>query len=206
MDLDAQQLPDSGEGVVCPMPCAVCDELGAGACEDCLDCLLWPEVVPPREATPIPDLPGRTSPTKSEELRSRRTTLDIGARVGLVSRRFRRTRGLSQRALAQTVGWSQPSVNRAEGDASPLSVGRVEAFLGHLGFRLAIVPVDLGVASALGEDPDEAWGAADLLVRDAAGRRPPAIAEVTWSSTIDRRLRAASVKHDNEWTWRRPAG
>ena len=70
------QVGDGGEGVVCPMPCERCDALGPGGCEDCLDCLLWPEV-PPGRSTGGPPLPGRTSPTKTAELRAARTRLAI---------------------------------------------------------------------------------------------------------------------------------
>lgn len=195
--------PGFGDDMDCPMPCDRCQELAPHGCEDCLDCLLWPEAVPPR-ATQIPAPPGRTAPTMLEALHRHRERLHVGARVGLVSRRFRRERGLSQRSLAEVIGWSQPSLHRAERDAAPLSLHRVESFLRHLGYRLAIVPAESGVASPLGEDADEMWGAPDLIARDAAGRRLPPHGQVTWNSVLDRRLHAPLVKHEAEWTWQRP--
>lgn len=203
MDLDPVFFPDAGDDIQCPMPCGRCQDLGPNSCEDCLDCLLWPEVVPPR-ATHVPAPPGRTAPTMSESLRRHRESLDVGARVGLVSRRFRREHGLSQRGLAEAIGWSQASLNRAEQDAAPLTLRKVEVLLRHLGYRLAIVPADTNPATTLGEDLDEAWGAPDLLARDAAGRRPPPYGQVTWNSVLDRRLYARVLKHETEWTWQRP--
>lgn len=203
-DPDSLLAPNPGDGFVCPVPCERCDALGPGGCEDCLDCLLWPEVLPPHEATPARAPVGPTAPTRTADLRTRRAALDIGARVGLVSRRFRRDRQLSQRALAAALGWTQASINRAERDAAPLTVRRVESFLGHLGFRLAIVPGDTEAASALGEHPDEAWGAPDLVAHDAAGRRPPPYGQVTWNSIIDRRLYSRILGHEAEWTWQQP--
>lgn len=148
----------------------------------------------------------------TESLRRRREALDVGTRVGLVSRRFRREHELSQRALAEAVGWSQPRLNRAERDAAPLPLRTADAFLRLLGYRLAIVPAGTGTAEAtpthpttgLGEDPDESWGASDLIARDAAGRRPPPYGRVTWNSVLDRRLNTPQLKHDAEWTWQRP--
>lgn len=199
-------LPDHGDAVVCPVPCATCDELGPGGCEDCLDCLLWPELPPPR-ARGLPPLPGRTSPLRTEELSARRAALDIGARIGLVSRRHRGARALSQRALAEQLGWSQPSVNRAEHDGATLTVGRAEVFLRHLGFRLAVVRADhpTGDHHGLAEDPDTTWGTSELVVRDAVGRRPPPYAIVTWQSDLDRRIDHRAGEDGPEWTWRHPA-
>lgn len=178
------QVGDGGEGVVCPVPCERCDALGPGGCEDCLDCLLWPEV-PPGRSTGGPPLPGRTSPTKTAELRAARARLDIGSRVGLVIRRHRREEHLSQRELAAELGSPQATLSRAEKDASALPVARVEALLRHLGHRLAIVP--LAPADAT-----------ELIARDGAGRRPPPYGQVTRHSLLDRRMNG----NEAEWTWR----
>lgn len=194
---------DETAAIICPMPCAWCDELGPGGCEDCLDCLLWPEVVPLRTPGFGPRV-GPTAPTMTRQLQERREELDLGSRVGLVSRRFRRQAGLSQRGLADDLGWSQAGVNRAETDASRLPVHRLDRFLRHLGHRLAIVPVDAPAGTYLGEDPDEAWGAPDLLARDCGRRRLPPHGLTTWNDVIDRRLAASSRGHEAEWTWQRP--
>ena len=201
------QVGDAGEDVVCPMPCERCDALGPGGCEDCLDCMLWPEV-PEERSTGGPPLPGRTSPTKTAELRAARAALEIGTRVGLVIRRHRREAHLSQRELAAELGWPQATLSRAEKDASALPVARVEALLRRLGHRLAIVPLaPAGTTGAtvpaalLHEDPDEAWGATDLIARDGAGRRPPPYGQVTWHSILDRRMNAGVLGHEAEWTW-----
>ncbi|MBA4084363.1 MAG: hypothetical protein C0493_05385 [Kytococcus sp.] len=196
-------IDDSGDQVICPVPCATCDELGPGGCEDCLDCLLWPELPPPRDRS-YPDLPGRTSPLRTQALQARRTALDIGARIGLVSRRHRRLERLSQRALADALGWSQPSLNRAERHGASLSVHKIESLLRHAGFRLAIVPVGTDTGPGHGEDPDETWGTVELLARDARGRRLPPHGEVTWNSESDRGLVHGDVEPEPEWTWRRP--
>ncbi|WP_435198475.1 helix-turn-helix domain-containing protein [Janibacter sp. GS2] len=146
------------------------------------------------------------TPVRTPELSAVRARLDVGTRVGLVVRRFRRRRLLSQRSMADELGWHHSTLSRAEKDISTLTVRKVETLLRHTGHRLAIVPDTVGVASALGEDPDEAWGAPDLLARDGQGRRLPPYGRVTWNSVIDRRLYARIVGHEAEWTWRRPRG
>lgn len=193
---------DSGDQIICPVPCAWCDELGAGGCEDCLDCLLWPELPPPRVRF-FPELPGPTSRLPTDDLQRRRAQLGIGDRIGLVSRRHRRVRQLSQRDLAADLGWSQPSINRAERRGGSLSVDKVETLLRHAGFRLAIVRDDTDVGDAAGEDLDTAWGTPDLVARDGAGRRLPPFGLITWRDEIDRRLDAGGRGHETEWTWRR---
>lgn len=203
MELDPALIPDGGDDIACPVPCDRCQELGPDGCEDCLDCLLWPEVVPAR-ARHVPAPPGPTAPTMSTKLQQQREILDIGSRVGLVSRRFRGEQEISQRSLAGSIGWSQASLNRAEQDAAPMALHKVEALLHHVGYRLAIVRRDVEPAAALGEDRDETWGAPELLARDAAGRRLPPHGQVTWNSPLERRLYARGQKHEAEWTWVRP--
>lgn len=67
---------------------------------------------------------------------------DIATDVGAMVRRFRRTRGMSQRTLARRLGWPQATLSRAESDASAMTLTRAEELLRHTGHRWAIVPVD----------------------------------------------------------------
>lgn len=194
---------DDGREVVCPMPCDVCRT--EGDCEDCLDCLYWPEVIDPAPL-PVPPLCGPMAPVRTDELATARARLDIAARIGLVVRRFRRQQLLSQRSLAARLGWHHSTVTRVEADATALTIGKAERLLRLAGHRLAIVPVAVEVATALREDPDEEWGAPDLLARDGQGRRLPPYGQVTWHSLLDRRLYARLVGHEAEWTWHRPRG
>lgn len=180
--------------IVCPAPCDICEE--PGDCEDCLDCLYWPRRytdVPPR---PVPAR-GRSAPTKQQELSSARHQLVAGLRVGLLSRRHRRLQGLTQRDLAEAMGWSRSVIGRLEADASGMPLARIEALLGALGYRVAFVPV----AADTNEDPDKIWGASDLLARDGQGRRPPPGSRVTWHDEDDRRL--YTTLRGREWTWSR---
>lgn len=194
---------DDGSGVVCPVPCPWCHE--TGDCEDCLDCLLWPEVLDHRSG-PAAALPGPSSPLRTRDVAAARAKLGLTAKVGLVVRRYRRQQLLSQRSLADRLGWHHSTLTRAEGDASALTLRKVERLLRETGHRLAIVPVAIDVARPLGEDPDEAWGVPDLLAMDEGGRRLPPYGQVTWNSDLDRRLYAPSVGHEAEWTWQRPRG
>lgn len=191
---------DAGDQITCPVPCDHC--VGPGACEDCLDCLYWPDPVPP-PPRPLPPS-GRTSPVATASLLARRGDLGVGARVGLTMRRFRRERELSQRALARRLGWGQTTVARAETDASHLTLAKVDALLRHTRHRLAVVSDTGELATGLDEVPDETWGATDLLARDGQGRRLPPYAEITWNSPVDRRLWSRIVEHEAEWTWHRP--
>lgn len=190
---------DLGDEVVCPMPCSACSDVGD--CEDCLDCLYWPEVV--RAPPPTTSPRGPTAPTRTGELVTARAALDIGQRVGLVTRRHRGSRQLSQRALAAELGWHHSTLTRAETNAFPLALRKAEDLLQHIGYRLAVVPARRGRAAALDEDPDEVWGTGDLLARDAQGRRLPPYGRLTWSSTLDRVMYARILGHEAEWTWRR---
>lgn len=67
--------------------------------------------------------------------------LPAGKAVGVHLRRYRREHAMSQRALAARLGWAQPTLSRAERDASMLRLERVEELLEHTGARLAIVPI-----------------------------------------------------------------
>lgn len=67
--------------------------------------------------------------------------LPAGRAVGIHLRRYRREHAMSQRALAAWLGWAQPTLSRAEHDASTLRLDRVEELLEYTGARLAIVPI-----------------------------------------------------------------
>lgn len=203
------ELPDE-----CPFPCNLCPS--PGDCEDCLDCLVWPETVPVHPMPPWTPR-ARSSPVRARELEEARRGLDVGRRIGLVLRRVRRRERLSQSALAAHVGWTPSSLNRAEQDASPMSLGRVDGLLRRVGHRLAIVEVaDRPPAAAatgptapvtdadVDEVPDEVWGAADLIARDRRGRRFPPFARLTWEDPMDRDLYRRHGKPLPEWTWWNP--
>lgn len=202
MTFDATQeddLPDE-----CPFPCDLCPT--PGDCEDCLDCLLWPETVSMRAMPPWTPR-ARSSPVRTRDLEEARRRLGVGHRVGLVLRRVRRRSRLSQAALAVQVGWTASSMNRAEQDASSMSLGRVEGLLRRVGHRLAIVEESdqpAAAAAAPDELPDETWGAADLIARDRRGRRFPPFARLTWEDPVDRDLYHRHGQPLPEWTWSVP--
>lgn len=198
-----EPLGDDDSEVSCPMPCTSCT--GPGGCEDCLDCLYWPEAFD-SSRQPAAAIPGPLSPVRIDQLGRARSRLGIGQRVGLVVRRARGDRGLSTRSLATELGWHHSTLTRAEGDAGRLTLHKADGLLRHLGYRIAVVPDSGAPATELGEPPDETWGSSDLLARDGQGRRLPPYATTTWNSIVDRRLWSRIVKHEAEWTWHRPRG
>lgn len=191
------------DDITCPMECTLCCE--PGDCEDCLDCLYWPDVVeePPGVMWPRE---GPTSPLMGDELASARLALGqgVGRRIGLAVRRFRRSQRVTQRRLADELGWSRSAMGRLEADATGTPLGRVEEVLDLVGYRLALIPTDNRPDADLGEESDETWSVTDLLPKDGRGRRPPPFGLVRWHSPIDRRLDGPSRGHENAWTWHRP--
>lgn len=190
------ELPDD-----CPFRCDLCP--APGDCEDCLDCLVWPETVPTHPMPPwTPRV--RSSPVRARELEEARRRLDVGRRVGLVLRRVRRRERLTQTDLAEHVGWTTSSMNRAEQDASSMSLGRVDGLLRRVGHRLAVVEDSDQSATAADELPDEAWGTIDLIARDRRGRRFPPFARLTWEEPMARDLYRRHGQALPEWTWTSP--
>lgn len=185
----------------CPMPCSRCQE--PGDCEDCLDCLCWPDAVD--DAPVRPPVPrGPTTPLLTRELEAARACLTLAARVGLVMRRCRKERRLSQRALAAGLGWSPSAVGRAEVDAARLTLESLEHVLAFTGHRLAIVPDTPGPAEDVGEDPDQAWGVPEVVARDAAGRRLPPYGRALFRPEHERIQDEGLVGHREPWVWRQP--
>lgn len=182
--------------ITCPMECEVCVE--PGDCEDCLDCLYWPNVVDD-DAPYVAPARGRSLPIKSAEIEAARRRVVTSKRVGLISRRLRRIRGLSQRRLAADLGWSHASLGRMEMDASAISLSKVETLVQQAGYRIAFVAESTPVP---GEITDDGWEAADLIARDRAGRRLSPLGPVTWNPPED--LRQDASLRGREWTWRRP--
>ena len=86
--------------------------------------------------------------------------------VGLALRAFRRERGWSQRALAESWGIPQSLVARAERHAEQLSLDACLALLRRAGVGLAVLGPD-GM-------PVVRWEETDLLATDRSGRRFPA--------------------------------
>lgn len=103
----------------------------------------------------------------------------LARRIGMLSRRYRRLHRLNRPELAARLGCSRETAQRIEVDASALPFGAVAALVERLGYRIALV-------SRSSPDPledevtDESSTIADLLVLDAAGRRPPRASTVTW--------------------------
>lgn len=81
-------------------------------------------------------------------------------------RAFRRTRGLSQRALAASLGVPQSTVARLERSAQAAPLATVVEVLARTGHSLAILD-RRGV-------PVTQWEHTDLVARDRSGRRFPA--------------------------------
>ncbi|MGN7247080.1 helix-turn-helix domain-containing protein [Janibacter anophelis] len=203
--------PDDHLEQECPFPCELCP--GPGNCEDCLHCLLWPKTV---EEVPTPPWSprARATPLRAKELALARLDLTVGRIVGLVLRRARGRAGLSQSAMALRIGWSSSSLDRAERDASKISLERTDDLLRHVGHRLIIVtddppeppPDQRGELS----DPHAtevlatAFGTDELLARDRRGRRFPPFARLTWEDPSERRLYERHGRPLPEWTWTRP--
>lgn len=185
----------------CPMSCGRCRT--PGDCEDCLDCLHWPDVVddPPLRAPPPR---GPAVPLLKHELDDARAHLTAAKRVGLVMRRYRKERRLSQRALAGELGWSPSAVGRAEVDATALSLGTLEHVLSLTGHRLAILPAAAGVGDDLDEDPDQAWGVPEVVARNAAGRRLPPYGRALFREEAERIQDEGLVGHREPWVWQQP--
>lgn len=198
-----EEAGEAGELEGCPMQCGHCQT--PGDCEDCLDCLHWPD---PVDDTPLhpPPARGYSIPLQTQELTAARTTLTLATRVGLVMRRYRKEHRLSQRALAGALGWSPSAVGRAEVDASSLNLGALDHVLTFIGHRLAILPVTDGPAEELGEDPDHAWGMPEVVARNAAGRRLPPYGHALFRPEAERIQDAGLVGHRVPWVWQQPRG
>ncbi len=86
--------------------------------------------------------------------------------VGTAFRLARRRYSLSQRELADALGWDRAMVARWERGKGPAALGRVDGVLRGMGFRLRVVPIDP-------EDWPEAQDLADHVL-DRGMRRLPA--------------------------------
>lgn len=198
---DQVRPPDRTDLERCPMPCAHCQ--GSGDCEDCLDCLLWPHV-DDDEPFPPPQARGYAIPLQTQELEVARAALTLATRVGLVMRRCRRERLLSQRALARELGWSPSAVGRAEVDATALTLAALEHVLAFTGHRLAIVPATDEPVASLGEDPDHVWGLPEVVARNAAGRRLPPYGRALFRTESERIQEEGLLGHREPWVWQQP--
>ncbi|WP_376715303.1 helix-turn-helix domain-containing protein [Janibacter limosus] len=151
------------------MPCETCRE--PGDCEDCPDCLLWP-ASPDDDEGPSRAPRGYAVPLPIEAVDGARARLTTGARVGPVLRRHRRERSISQRALAEDLGWSRSMVGRAEVDASALSLATIERALARTGHRIAIVPDGPGSAD---EVTDDRWGVPEMVALQRRRTSPASV-------------------------------
>lgn len=82
--------------------------------------------------------------------------------VGVVFRLTRRRLRLSQRELADLLGWDPSAVGRWESGHVSTALGRVDGVLRGMGFRLAVIPLD-----AAGP---ENWDTVDLPIEHIADR------------------------------------
>lgn len=185
----------------CPMACEHCQV--PGDCEDCLDCLRWPRTGP-EPAPPRRSARGYSIPLKAQELEAARAKLTMATRLGLVTRRYRRERRLSQRALAAELGWSSSAVGRAEVDASKLTLEALEHVLAFTGHRLAFLPSSVGPIESLGEDSDHTWGVPEVVARNAAGRRLPPYGRALFRTESERIQDEGLVGHREPWVWQQP--
>ena len=55
-----------------------------------------------------------------------------------------------------------------------------------------------------GEDADREWGVADLVARDAGGRRLPPVEDVRYRSSTERLVDRSTGCAEGPWTWHRP--
>ena len=167
-----KRTPETPETTGCPVPgCPLC--VVDGECEDCLDCLLGPGVS--SEPPPDPSAPvswGDRLPSRARELARARGSLAVSDVVGLVLREHRHRSGGSQRTLADELGLSKSGLGRAEQHPGRLTLDVAARLLAVAGYRLAVLDPD-----GIEVDPAR-WGVGELLVRDAAGRRLPAHADM----------------------------
>lgn len=201
----------------CPAPCSYCT--APGDCEDGVDCLYWPRTVepPPVRTSPVR---GWTTERPVAELEAARAELTPSTRVGLLMRRHRKQHRLSQRALADELGWSRSAVGRAETDASSLTLESLGVLLAHIGYRVALVPDDppdpatstvarpTAAAPATGhlddEIRDDSFGVIDLLAHDARRRRLPPYGRARLRSAAECIAEEGVVGHTHPWLWQQP--
>lgn len=181
----------------CPMACAHCES--HGYCDDCLDCLYWPEPYVPPPPNPRRTVYGHAEPSLALEAADLRRDLRLPDIVPIAIRRYRREHRLSQRALAAEMGWSRSLVARAETTPMRLSLGQLLRIVTHSGHQLVVTTAD-----GTPFDPVDA-STPELLARDAAGRRLPPYGESLRRDESDRLTQADGVRHDGRWTWRHPA-
>lgn len=194
---------EDSELEACPMECGYCR--APGDCEDCLDCLYWPDLADDEPPHP-PPARGYSFPLQTQELAAARARLTPATRVGLVMRRYRKEHRLSQRALAGALGWSPSAVGRAEVDATSLNLAALDHVLTFVGHRLAILPIADGPAEDLGEDPDHAWGTPEMVARNAAGRRLPPYGRALLRTEAECIQDEGLDGHRQPWVWQQPRG
>ena len=117
---------------------------------------------------------------------------DVGEAVGQAMRAARARLGLSQRELAERLGWDRAKVGRWEAGDLPAAVDAVQGVLRVLGFQLEVVPI-----AGLEGGAAPGVGITDLPVehvRDRGGRRFPAHLEVVESRGL------------TGWLWSRTQG
>jgi hypothetical protein len=113
-------------------------------------------------------MPPFTCATLADRLLATRAALDARDGIALALRDHRRRLSLSQRAYAQTRGWSKARTARLEAHPGGLKLDDILDALSTTGYTLAVLPLTAD-ATAPAQLPIAA-----LLARDAAGRRLPA--------------------------------
>lgn len=119
------------------------------------------------QARPTVSIVGRM---ERDTVPDRSDPVPFSDQVGLVLRAYRRERGLSQRAFAEEVRVTQPTVARLERSAEMCSLGTISRLLAATGHTLGVVDADGALVTR--------WSATDLQARDRAGRRFPAHRDV----------------------------
>lgn len=183
---------------VCPFPCETC--LEPGDCEDCLDCLFWPEAYVDPPARPQRHVRSdRVAPSFAASLATARDELGALDRIGLAVRSYRREHHLSQRALAARMCVSRSTISRLETDPSGVPLGRAEQLLGALGWRLEVRP------DGDDHEPDPlTWGVDELVARDNAGRRFPPFGDLETLGPDEQVSPGGHWDRHQLWRWQRP--
>ena len=93
--------------------------------------------------------------------------LPLAEHVALALRGLRRREGLSQRGLAQSLGWTQSRVSRLETRAGDMPLDTVQEAVEAAGLELVLMVAGRPVGRS-------DWEQTDLIARDRRGRRFPA--------------------------------
>jgi ribosome-binding protein aMBF1 (putative translation factor) len=103
-----------------------------------------PRPYDPEDPEQRPGERGR-GPNAGRDPRERRTAIDLGRQV----RAYRTARGMTQQAVAERLGWDQPTVARLEAGGVSPNLATLALLGERLGVRLVLTPGAGGVLVAL---------------------------------------------------------